>query len=353
VSEAILSDSFNPWRWQPGKTAWFRLVEAQLAVWEPADGLLADVRPVRRSLCHAAQARAPWLYDPAAAALLAPRIDNSWIRDVQLIALIAAQDVSVAACRLNVPAATELWLGTRLTPVAPGKVVLGDLLSFPQEGPAAGIGSLDLYARSVVAQDGDLWRSPEEMGDHRARVLGDLFSQVQAVLDRLAGCRSWLEPVFRVVIPTKSENTTQSSSRSCDFFPGTVFADWQSGLESAVEALVHESAHHYFHLHELGGHLVSPAYRGLAWSPLARRHRPLTRVLLAYHAVAYMSCLYRDWLDSGSADAGVAAAALEALRVQADDYRQIIADELSHLTARGVRFSRATAAVAAHGLRAR
>jgi len=154
------------------------------------------------------------------------------------------------------------------------------------------------------------------------------------------------------VVPTKSEDA-KSRSRSYEFFPGAVFADWQTGLQAAVEAVVHETAHHYFHLHTLGGHLVSPAHTGLAWSPLTGRRRPLIRVLLAYHAIAYMSCLHRDWLDSGSADSPAATTALEVLGAQAAEYGRAIAAERDHLTARGLRFDQATGAVVAYGLRPR
>jgi HEXXH motif-containing protein len=344
----VRTTSSNPWAWQPGKAAWFRLLEARAALWRPALGVPEDVGAVRSALVQAARGAAAWLYDPAVAAVLAPRDESSYVRDVQLMVLLACHDLSLAPCRVALPAATSLYLGTRLAFVGPGTVTLGDLAERREEPPAA-LGQLDFCAHTVAAEDHDLWRRREEIGDDRVRALQSLLAEVRAVLERLPACRSWLEPIFRVVVPTKSEDSTQSSSRSYEFFPGVVFADWQSGLESAVEAVVHETAHHYFHLHELGGHLVSPAYKGLAWSPLARRHRPLTRVLLAYHAVAYMACLHQDWLDTGTVDPQFTSRVLAALRAQSDAYQHVIAGERRHLTERGRRFSDATTAVAEYG----
>jgi HEXXH motif-containing protein len=68
---------------------------------------------------------------------------------------------------------------------------------------------------------------------------------------------------------------------------------------AALEALVHESAHHHFTMSEVAAVFVDPDHRGLYPSPLRRDPRPLGRVLLAVHALWHMVIFYDDAMAAG------------------------------------------------------
>jgi hypothetical protein len=336
----------SPWAWRPSKAAWHRLVAMRVDTWDPGRETVAegDADVVRRRIGDAANRGAQWLYDPAIAALLAPRDSGTHRRDLQLLALLAANDASVRSCRVTLPIPTEIALADGSAVVGPGLLTLGELAA-PLTSPARSepaLGRLDFCGRTV-AYEGDDAREGAASTER-------LFVTVRRLLAGMPECRDWLAPVFRAVVPTKKLIPDQTSSRSYAYFPGVVFSDFQSGLAAAAEAVVHECAHHYFHLHELGGDLVVPGHDVSAWSPFARRERPLSRVLLAFHALAYMACLYRELLSAKTVERRVALMSLEDLARQDRDYVAVLAEHRDHLTPRGRRFAQATRAAASWGL---
>ncbi|HEX5707813.1 MAG TPA: HEXXH motif-containing putative peptide modification protein, partial [Pyrinomonadaceae bacterium] len=71
--------------------------------------------------------------------------------------------------------------------------------------------------------------------------------------------------------------------------------------------LVHESSHLYLHLLCRLGPINDGTDKTLYYSPAVRRPRPLERILVAYHAFANMSLLYRLCMEVGIDDEGYCA----------------------------------------------
>lgn len=74
-----------------------------------------------------------------------------------------------------------------------------------------------------------------------------------------------------------------------------------SALEAA-EILVHESSHQYFHMLERTSEVCKPGPREMFYSPLVKKHRPLDRILIAYHAFANVLIMYMAAVEQGHGD---------------------------------------------------
>ena len=123
-------------------------------------------------------------------------------------------------------------------------------------------------------------------------------------------------------------------SGSSIHFAGVVSSGFPADEEAVAECLVHEVSHQYFLLLESVVPMVDPAQEQVqVWSTFKGRHRPLNRVLLAYHAAANMA-LY--WT-------GIATA-----RGMTDYRRHELRDALSHVERMGADI-RSTEALSVHG----
>jgi HEXXH motif-containing protein len=71
----------------------------------------------------------------------------------------------------------------------------------------------------------------------------------------------------------------------------------------AAETLVHEASHQYFHLLSMAFPVVNGRDPQLHYSALAKRSRPIDRVLLAYHAAGNMALAHAAAIDARGADA--------------------------------------------------
>jgi HEXXH motif-containing protein len=114
-----------------------------------------------------------------------------------------------------------------------------------------------------------------------------------------------------------------------------------------VEALVHESAHHYFRIRDGAHPLVESGHAATYASPLRRDPRPLRGIFLAYHALAYICACFTDSsrLGLGLADERE----LSQLRAKARDAECTLAGAAAHLTESGREFFEQTRAVVDYG----
>jgi HEXXH motif-containing protein len=78
----------------------------------------------------------------------------------------------------------------------------------------------------------------------------------------------------------------------------------------AAETLVHEASHQYFHLLSGAFPVVNGRDQQLHYSALAKRSRPLDRVLLAYHAAGNMALAHAAAIEKRGASADGCASAL-------------------------------------------
>jgi HEXXH motif-containing protein len=96
----------------------------------------------------------------------------------------------------------------------------------------------------------------------------------------------------RYLVPTAAPQQGFTSGSDC-FNPGVVAVSFPIDVVSLAESLVHETAHQYYFLMNCAAVLTDPGHEQLYSSPLRHTARPLDRILLAYHAVANIICLYQ------------------------------------------------------------
>ena len=71
--------------------------------------------------------------------------------------------------------------------------------------------------------------------------------------------------------------------------------------------LVHESSHQYFYVLQHFGSIADGSDTELYYSPVKRTGRPVTAILLAYHAFANVLLYYRECLERNLDDDGYCA----------------------------------------------
>jgi HEXXH motif-containing protein len=145
----------------------------------------------------------------------------------------------------------------------------------------------------------------------------------------------WITEVTHIAIPLRGEGTSFRSG-SHPAIPGLVELDMLAE-DQILEALVHESAHLYLYLTEAGGPLINPDHTERYSSPLRADPRPLRGILLAYHALAFISARYRDALDVPQTSLW-GERELDACRRSAREAEETLYSQLRHLTPAGQNF---------------
>jgi len=196
----------------------------------------------------------------------------------------------------------------------------------------AGGDVIDLLATSALTLDeaASTWERAAAL-----RPIGQLADQREAVaagaawLDETApDSAAWAGRMIRCcLLLTDVDPSTGSDylSSSHPAWPGLVTLGLREGAERrrswlllVAETLVHEASHQYLHLLSGAFPVVNGRDQQLHYSALAKRSRPLDRVLLAYHAAGNMALAHAAALETRRADASAfelaLAKALEAAR---------------------------------------
>ena len=92
-----------------------------------------------------------------------------------------------------------------------------------------------------------------------------------------------------------------------------------------AELLVHECSHQYFHLAEEFGPIQDPEDKTAYWSPVAKRYRPIGRILCAMHAFANLELFYGQCIERGFDDHGYARCCCETHRSEIAELRKALA----------------------------
>lgn len=149
---------------------------------------------------------------------------------------------------------------------------------------------------AVAAVDGDAERVFRDGFLALAEAAPEYLVWVDRVLDGLVV--SALHPSYRVM------------SGSWQEAPGYLYASHPHRPFEIAEILVHECAHQYFYMLERLGPFDDGSDSELYWSPVAGVKRPLSRVLMAYHAMANVLRVYRRIEAADLDDDGYVAANL-------------------------------------------
>jgi len=122
-----------------------------------------------------------------------------------------------------------------------------------------------------------------------------LLKAQRALKSVLPAAHRWLTRMTRVVVPLGAGDPGQFRSGSVAGIPGLVMVEITGSYLLTLEALIHETAHLYFHFCEVSDPLIRADQTQLFTSPLRADPRPLRGIFLAYHALIYMRSFYRDW----------------------------------------------------------
>ncbi|URM88975.1 HEXXH motif-containing putative peptide modification protein [Streptomyces sp. MRC013] len=163
----------------------------------------------------------------------------------------------------------------RLTAVGIGR----DVLLLPEHGIPYGDGG-DVFGgvRPLASVGPPVVESIDEAFGILAASSPEYLEWVERVLRHLVVCAP--KPGFRVV------------SGSNLHAPGTVHLCHPLTPTEIAEVLVHECAHQYFYILARVGPVDDGSDGRLYWSPPVRKERPLSRVLMAYHALANVRLFY-------------------------------------------------------------
>lgn len=104
----------------------------------------------------------------------------------------------------------------------------------------------------------------------------------------------WVRPLFRGVAATPLTHDDMRQSGSYSEHAGVFNCGFPGGAESIAEVIVHEVSHQNFLLLNAVYPLARDQEGESFYSSLKGADRPLTRVLLAYHAAANMALFWDD-----------------------------------------------------------
>ena len=125
------------------------------------------------------------------------------------------------------------------------------------------------------------------------QAMATAFSSGAAILkSRAPDAFAWVGRVLRDVVVCAPEEAFRAVSGSGEHAPGMIHVSHSLGRMDIAEILVHECAHQYFYLLERLGPFDDGSDGKLYWSPPIRSERPLSRILMAYHALANVRLLY-------------------------------------------------------------
>lgn len=129
--------------------------------------------------------------------------------------------------------------------------------------------------------------------DHISGSMARSFEDGMAVLQHnVPDYLPWVERVLNGIVVCPVESAYRLVSGSWEDVPGCVHMSSPHGGIDIAEILVHECAHQYFYMLQRVGALDDASDSTLYWSPPIRKKRPLSRILMAYHALANVQLLY-------------------------------------------------------------
>lgn len=163
-----------------------------------------------------------------------------------------------------------------------------------------------------------------------------LLKAQKALQKLLPDVWNWFANMTCVVVPLRESEVDQFRSGTVTGIPGLVIVEITDSHLLTLEALIHETAHLYFHFAELDAPFVRPEHDKLYSSPLRRDPRPLRGIFLAYHALIYMCGFYREWFEATDDDR--CREALEGLRPLCQDAGHILIEAKDGLTRTGQDF---------------
>jgi hypothetical protein len=335
----------SPWDWQPSRAGWCHGLRTRISEWTPQRALEPAGEAARWALFRAAEDGADWLFHPFSHSLFAH--SSSLKNDLQLLVWVSVNTGEPLGI-VTIDKPVWIWSMSGGQEVSPGRYEIETLARDIREDEYPLPISLDVWFESVApAPNVDLgfgeerfWRnSPADT------IKSDIIRFLRAmnlVCDHMPDCARWLGIVTTVVVPLVASHSQSFNSSSQADLPGLIFSDMKDEAQIA-EALVHESAHHYFRIAEGDGPIIYPDHQDTYASPLRPEPRPLRGIFLAYHALAYICAFFAEAQALGL----TTVKELENLHQKATEAELTLQRAMDHLTPAGREFFERTREVAA------
>jgi hypothetical protein len=119
------------------------------------------------------------------------------------------------------------------------------------------------------------------------------------LMDQQSTYTRWVARVVVGLVVYRSRRPGWSSSGSYRDVPGFVQASYPSSSVQTAELLVHEASHQYWAIIKRLGDVDGGTDSRLYFSPPVGTNRPLSSIVIAYHAFANVMLFYRKCLERG------------------------------------------------------
>lgn len=116
--------------------------------------------------------------------------------------------------------------------------------------------------------------------------------------------RAWIDRALNGIVVGALQPAFKTVSGSWEEVPGYVHSSYPHSPVVIAELLVHECSHQYYYMLERLGPIDDGTDTELYWSPPIRKARPLSRVLMAYHALANTLLFFNRIKQTGYDDRG-------------------------------------------------
>jgi hypothetical protein len=342
----------SPWHWRPDPTAWFESLIVPLVEWEPDPALELKAYPLRLRVADAIDCRECWLRHPCVNALTLQYRANRHRRDFQLAGWIAANsDEDLGTVTLREP--THLWSASGGDLIPSGTHVLRELGAQIRAANCPVAIPLDVWCGSVGYPIEDTWAAAalDSQSDQSGMLAREIVVYCRAI-ERIRQCLpdtlEWLTAATAVIVPMRNPGLDVVRSCSQATLPGLVWTDLLGGGVQILETVVHETAHNHLYIAEAEAPLVDPAHQGRYASPLRPEPRPLRGIMLACHALAYITAAFVDGRRAGYFDEQFPESTFADLVCRRDHAERTLTENCQHLTEHGRRFLDRTVEVCAY-----
>jgi hypothetical protein len=332
-----VSDDSSPWKWRPPSGPWYLRLCRLISNWNPDPDLELDVPHIKGLLLDAAARKADWLLHPSVSALMRKSGSRG---DLQL-AVWSAQNLHSDLGKVELRESAWAWAPGGGMRLRPGAHDLSDVARNVRDSSYRSPIAIDPWARSMWVPFHQLWRDvphpgPEDLQEF-AGSTRTLLVALEYSREELPQILGWAEGRTRVVILLRRLHLEHASSSSAKDVPGAIFVTVHDEVQ-AIEAIVHESAHQHLFMYEVAAPLVDPHDTDLYRSPLRDDARPLRGLMLAHHALAYISAYYADALATPIAEAADLERKLDRARRMMLSAQDVILENRRRLTDAGVEF---------------
>lgn len=121
----------------------------------------------------------------------------------------------------------------------------------------------------------------------------DMATTIQLIESVGTKYSDWIANVIRYIVCFPQDNENSFSGSYSDL-SGVVKASFLSSPEKMCEVLIHEASHQYYHIACGLGYVDDGSDTNEYYSPPVGGSRPISRILVAYHAFANITLFYRD-----------------------------------------------------------